>query len=119
MTRLLKSDLHFGDSGLHAADEKVVGVPQAARPRILRLELLDDIVSRPDGPIEAEAIHRAEDVVIVVEADHSQLLIAIHTELLLSCEDVKSVNLAHLRGALKYRSTVYNKIIDTILVEFI
>ena len=94
-------------------------MPQAARPRILRLELLDDIVSRPDGPIEAEAIHRAEDVVIVVEADHSQLLIAIHTELLLSCEDVKSVDLAHLRGALKYRSTVYNKIIDTILVEFI
>ena len=74
----------------------------------MRLELLDDISSRLDGPIEAEAIHRAEDVVIVVEADHSQLLIAIHTELLLSCEDIKSINLAHLRGALEYRSTVYS-----------
>ena len=81
---------------------------KAARPRILRLELLDDISSRLDGPIEAEAIHGAEDVVIVVEADHSQLLIAIHTELLLSCEYVQSVNLADLRGALKYRSTVYS-----------
>ena len=85
----------------------------------MRLELLDDIVSRLDDPVEAEAIHRAEDVVIVVEADHSQLLIAIHTELLLSCEDVKSVDLAHLRGALKYRSTVYDKIMGTTLVEFI
>ena len=74
----------------------------------MRLELLDDISSRSDGPIEGEAIHRAEDVVIVVEPHHSQLLVAIHTELLLSCENVKSVDFSDLRGALEYRSTVYN-----------
>ena len=67
---------------------------------IRRGKLLDDVVALGNTPVKLEAIHGAEDVVIVVVPDDSQVLVAIHAELFLAREDVKSVDLAHLCVAL-------------------
>ena len=53
---------------------------QASRACVRGLEFLGDILTFGDVPVEAEAIHRAEYVVIVIVANDDELVVAVDTE---------------------------------------
>ena len=88
----LKLDRNRGVTGLHRPQEEVVSVVKVARARVWRRELLDNVRTLRDRPIEAKAVHRAEDVLIVVVACYCDVLITVHAKLLLACEDLQAMH---------------------------
>ena len=105
---LLKSNRDSADSRLHTPNEEVVCMMKVLGACVWRRELLDDVVALRDAPIELEAIHRAKDVVIVIVSDNGQVLIAIHTELLRTSENVESVDLTNFRVAFENSARIYS-----------
>ena len=106
---LLQLDLHSRKPGLHTPNEEVVGVVGVAGACVRRRELLDNIVALGDAPVEAEAVHCAEDVIIVIVAHHCHVVVAVHAELLRTRENVEFVDFAHFCVALQHGARVFNK----------
>ena len=81
----------------------MVGVTGAS---VGRREFLDNVIAFSDAPVKAEAVHCAEDVVIVIVTNHCHVVVAVHTELLRARENVEFVDFPYFRIALQHCARV-------------
>jgi len=71
------------------------------RASVWGAELLDNVLTLCDSPVELEAVQRVEYIVIVIVSNHVKLLVAVDAELGLARKNVKSVDLTNLDVALQ------------------
>ena len=99
--RLIQFDCDTCESGLETTDEKEVSLVGIFRASVWGAELLDNVLTLCDSPVELEAVQRVEYIVIVIVSNHVKLLVAVDAELGLARKNVKSVDLTNLDVALQ------------------